>query len=117
MVLRSLVILDFVNIVFMGSTRWVSFKSTIHNTKGIIDYAHFDLVGPSRKSSLVGCNYLLTFIDGYSRTIWCYFIKHKDDVFDVFIDWKTIIEFETGKSIKTLRIDNGLEFVEKKFLQ
>ena len=28
-----------------------------------------------------------------------------------------MIEKKTGKSIKTLRTDNGLEFVDKKFLQ
>ena len=40
----------------------VSFKPAIHNTKGILDYIHSDLWGPSRKTSLGGCNYLLTFI-------------------------------------------------------
>ena len=60
---------------------------------------------------------MLTFIDDYSRKVWGHFIKHKDDVLDVFVDWKTMIEKKTGKSIKTLRTDNGLEFVDKKFLQ
>ena len=95
----------------------MSFKLAIHNTKGILDYIHSDLLGQSRKTSLSGCNYLLTLIDDYSRKVWCYFIKHKDDVFDVFVNWKTMIEKKTGKSIKTLRTYNGLEFVDKKFLQ
>ena len=60
---------------------------------------------------------MLTLIDDYSRKVWCYFIKHKDDVFDVFVDWKTMIEKITGKSIKTLRTDNSLEFVDKKLNQ
>ena len=59
---------------------------------------------------------MLILIDDYSRKVWCYFNKHKY-VFDVFVDWKTMIEKKTGKSIKTLRTDNGLEFVDKKFLQ
>ena len=64
----------------------MSFKPAIHNTKGILDYIHSDLWGPSKKTSLGGCNYLLTLIDYYSRKGFCYFIKHKDDVFDVFVD-------------------------------
>ena len=99
-----------------GKHKRVSFKSAVHNTKGILDYVHSDLWGPSRKTSIGGSNYLLTFIDDYSRKVWCYFIKNKDDVFDVFLQWKTMIEKKTGRSIKTLRTDNGLEFVEKKFL-
>ena len=95
----------------------VSFKLAIHNTKGILDNIHFDLWGPSRKSSLSDCNYLLTFSDDFSRKVWCYFIKHKNEVFDVFLEWKKMIEKKTGRSIKTLRIDNGLEFVDNKFLQ
>ena len=56
----------------------VSFKPTIHNTKGILDYVHSDLWGPLRKVSLGGCSYFLLFIDDYSRMIWCFFIKTKD---------------------------------------
>uniref|UniRef100_A0A803N378 Integrase catalytic domain-containing protein n=1 Tax=Chenopodium quinoa TaxID=63459 RepID=A0A803N378_CHEQI len=54
-------------------------------------------------------------VDNFSRKVWSFFIKHKDDVFDVFLDWKTMIEKKTEKRIKTLRTDNCLEFVEKKF--
>ena len=60
---------------------------------------------------------LATLIDDNSMKFWCYFIKHNDDVFDVFIDWKTMIEKKTKKSINTLRTNNGLEFIDKKFLQ
>ena len=38
-------------------------------------------------------------------------------MFDVFIEWKTMIEKKTGKSIKTLRTNNSHEFVDKTFLQ
>ena len=99
-----------------GKHKRVSFKPAIHNTKGILDYVHSDLWGPSRTPSLSGCSYMLTFIDDYSRKVWCYFIKHKYEVFDVFLEWKKMIEKKAGRSIKTLRTDNGLEFVDSKFL-
>ena len=59
-----------------GKHKRVSFKPAIHNTKGILDYIHSLLRAPSRKPSLSGCNYFLTFIDDFSRKVWCYFIKH-----------------------------------------
>ena len=94
----------------------MSFKLAIHNTKEILDYLHSKLLRSFRKASLGGCNYLLTFIDGFSRKVWCYYIKYKDEVFDV-LDWKKMIEKNTERRIKTLKNDNGLEFVDGKFFQ
>ena len=74
-------------------------------------------MGSSRKPSLSGCNYLLTVFDEFSRKVSCYFIKHKNEVFNVFLEWKKMIEKKTGSRIKTLRTDNGLEFVDNKFFQ
>ena len=95
----------------------MSFKPDVHNIKGILDYVHLDLWGSSREVSLGGCSYILTFIDDYSRKVWCFFVKTKDEVMGVFIDWKTMIEKKMELGIKTLRTDNGLEFVEKEFLK
>lgn len=35
---------------------------------------------------------MLTFIDDYSRNVWVYFLKHKNEVFDWFKKFKTLIE-------------------------
>ncbi|KAL0409123.1 UNVERIFIED_CONTAM: Retrovirus-related Pol polyprotein from transposon TNT 1-94 [Sesamum radiatum] len=37
------------------------------------------------------------------------------EVFEKFKTWKTFVENQTGKRIKTLRTDNGLEFCNKQF--
>ena len=108
--------LEFCEQCVYGKHKRVSFKPAIHNTKGILDYVNFDLWGPSRKTSLGGGNYLLTFINDFSRKVWCYFIKHKNKVFDVFLEWKKMIEKKTGRSIKTLRTDDGLKFFDNRFL-
>ena len=50
-----------------GKHKKVSFKPAINNTKGILDYIHSDLWGSLKKPSLSGCNYLVTFIDEFSR--------------------------------------------------
>ncbi|KAL0385668.1 UNVERIFIED_CONTAM: Retrovirus-related Pol polyprotein from transposon TNT 1-94 [Sesamum radiatum] len=42
-------------------------------------------------------------------------MKHKSEVFEKFKTWKTFVENQTEKRIKTLRTDNGLEFCNKQF--
>ena len=37
--------------------------------------------------------------------------------FSKFVEWKTMIEKATGKSVKTLRTDNGGEYIVKHFKQ
>ncbi|KAG8472857.1 hypothetical protein CXB51_034837 [Gossypium anomalum] len=62
----------------------VRFTRRIHNTKGMLEYIHSDLWGPSRVPSICGTNYMLTFIDDFSRKVWAFFLKQKSDVFSAF---------------------------------
>eukprot|EP00268_Persea_americana_P021408 TRINITY_DN21352_c0_g6_i1.p2 TRINITY_DN21352_c0_g6~~TRINITY_DN21352_c0_g6_i1.p2 ORF type:complete len:105 (-),score=8.32 TRINITY_DN21352_c0_g6_i1:815-1129(-) len=70
----------------------VKFSAPVHRTKGTLDYIHYDLWGPSRVPSLGGGRYMLTFIDYYSKKVWVYILKHKDEVFVQFKQWKTDLE-------------------------
>jgi len=45
----------------------VKFSTTIHRTKGILDYVHTDVWGPSKNVSLGGKQYFISFVDDYSR--------------------------------------------------
>ena len=58
---------------------------------------------------------MLTIIDDYSRKLWVFFLKNKSDVFATFKDWKILIEKQTGRQVKRLRTDNGLEFCSDAF--
>ncbi|XP_026440691.1 uncharacterized protein LOC113339671 [Papaver somniferum] len=102
--------LDFCEHCVFGNRCRVMFSTTIHNTKGILDYIHSDLWGPSRVESHGGGRYMLTFIDDFSRKVWVFILKHKDETFFKFKQWKTMVEKQTGRQIKCLRTDNGLEF-------
>jgi hypothetical protein len=57
-----------------------------------------------------GSHYYVTFIDDATRKTWVYCIRQKSDVFDTFKKWKSLVENETGKSLKCLRSDNGGEY-------
>ena len=58
---------------------------------------------------------MLTIIDNFSRKVWAYFLKQKNEVFSTFKKWKTLIENQTGKRIKQLCTNNGLEFCKGDF--
>ena len=72
-----------VSIVCLANTR-VKFNTSTHTSKGILDYVHSDLWGPSRKPSLGGARYMLTIIDDYFRKVWPYFLKDKSEAFSAF---------------------------------
>ncbi|KAG8474425.1 hypothetical protein CXB51_033824 [Gossypium anomalum] len=61
--------LNFCEHCVFGKQKRVRFTRGIHNTKGILEYIHSDLWGPSRVPSRGGANYMLTFIDDFSRKI------------------------------------------------
>lgn len=79
----------------------------------ILEYLHADVWGPSGEPTQGGNRYFLSIIDDFSRKVWVFLMKHKSDVFMLFKNWKIKIELQTGKKIKALRTDNGLEFCNK----
>ena len=66
-------------------------------------------------NSLGGYLYYLTFTNHYSCKTWIYFLKKKDEVFTWFRHFKALIENQTEKKIKILRIDNGTEYESNEF--
>ncbi|KAK1363414.1 hypothetical protein POM88_038975 [Heracleum sosnowskyi] len=59
--------------------------------------------------------YFVPMIEDFSRMTWLFIMKHKSEVFKIFRQWKTLLENQTGKKIKRLRTDNGLEFCSSEF--
>ena len=81
----------------------------------ILDLVHSDVCGQMDVPSLSGSKYFLSFIDDKSRYVWAYILKHKSDVFEKFIEWKAMVEKQTGKKLKKLRSDNGGEYLSEQF--
>lgn len=72
---------------------------------------HSDLCGPMPEKSWGGSRYFLTFIDDHSRKVFVFFLKAKNEVFNIFKQFQAMVENETDKKIKVLRTDNGGEYV------
>ena len=57
----------------------------------------------------------MTFVDDKSRMAWTFLLTHKSEAFDVFLEWKAMVELQTEKKLKTVRSDNGGEYLNLKF--
>jgi transposase InsO family protein len=96
----------------MGKQHRIVCRNKGKRASEILDLVHSDLCGPSDES-LSGAKYFVTFIDDYSRKTFVYVVKHKNEIIKLFKDWKTLVENQTGKKLKCLRTDNGLEYLNK----
>jgi len=93
----------------------VSFPSGGKSAKHISELVHSDVFRPMTVPSLGKYVYYVSFVDEFSRNTWIYFLKNKFEVFDRFKEFKALVENQTEKKIKVLRIDNGGEFCRKEF--
>lgn len=84
-------------------------------TKKPLELVHSDICGPMRVSSEGGSRYFISFIDDFSRFITVYFLKRKSDALKVFKEFKHNAETQTGCVLKTLRTDNGTEYLSNEF--
>eukprot|EP00253_Pinus_taeda_P015642 PITA_15642 len=107
--------LDFYKHCLFGKKSKQKFKTGKHTSKGILDYIHSDVWGPSPTTSYVGSSYFVSFIDDFSRKVWVYMLKRNYDVFTVFKQFRALVENITSRTIKCLRTDNGGEFTSKEF--
>jgi hypothetical protein len=98
----------------LGNNAKASFWSGDNRSKGILDLVHSNVCGPMPIPSSSGYLYYVTFIDDYSRT-WIFFMKTKDEVFSRFREFMSLVENQTGKKIKLLRLDNRGEYTSNNF--
>lgn len=91
-------------------------KSVIHEqSKEILELLHLDVCGPMPVESIGGSRYMLLIIDDYSGMYFTYFLKNKSNVFSTFITFKEKCKNVLGKSIESIRTDNGTEFINNEF--
>jgi transposase InsO family protein len=72
-------------------------------------------VWTTKTDSIKGCKYYVNFIDDHTRKVWVYFMKHKGEVFQHFLNFKTMVEKEKGVSIKCLRSNGGGKYFSNEF--
>lgn len=71
------------------------------------------MCGPLQVDLIGGNKYFVTFIDDFNQKIWTYLFKKIRYVFKVFTKFKSMVDRQSGQKIKTLKIDDGDEYISR----
>lgn len=74
------------------------------------EYIHSDVCGPVPTQSIGGARFYVLFKDDATGFRYVYFIRHKSDVYERFMEFERLIFNKFGRTMKTLRTDNGTEY-------
>ena len=85
------------------------------HAKCVLELIHSDLCGPISPETKGGNRYFLLLVDDFSRKMWIYMLKNKNEALDAFKKFRNMVKNDSEKRIKTLRTDRGGEFVSKDF--
>ena len=102
-----------VNIASMENKTMFNFIPVLKNL--LVCWTISDMFGTMDCPSPSNLRYYVSFIDDYSRRTFVYFLKNKSEVFSWFKEFKSLVENQTRRKIKCLRIDNGGEFCNANF--
>ena len=108
---------DFCEHCIYGKQNHVIFPSKDTRANGILELVYSNVFGLVSAPSLGGSRYYVSFINYFYRMMWIYFLKKKSEVFEMFLEFKSLVENQTDKKIKVLRSDNGGELCGKEFNQ
>nr|GEW99095.1 putative reverse transcriptase, RNA-dependent DNA polymerase, Gag-polypeptide of LTR copia-type [Tanacetum cinerariifolium] len=89
------------------------FPLSDHKSEKLGELIHLDLWGPYRVTSREGFKYFLTIVDDFSRAMWVYLIKTKDEVFDVFVAFVKMIHNQFKIAYYVLNGKSPYELVHK----
>lgn len=100
-----------------GTAIQSSHPSTNRKSMSIGELCHVDLSGKLNKPSIEGHSYYILFKDDYSGYVHCNFMKTKDETPALIQKYVIDFENESGFRVRTIRSDNGSEFVNAKVTQ
>ena len=99
-----------------GKMHRLPFPKTSWRAKPPLKLVHVDICGPTRTPSLNNIRYFILFVDDYTRMMWLYFLNAKLEAFSIFLQFKALVERQSGCKLKTLRTNHGGEFIYTPFL-
>lgn len=99
----------------MGKMSSSTFKGKSFTADNLLDLVHTDLCGPLKTRSVQRDRYLMILTDDCLRMMWVTFLKDKSEAFGKFKAFRALVERESGKRIKCLRIYQGGEFTSGEF--
>lgn len=94
---------------FPSETSWRASKP--------LEMIHADLCGPISPETIGGNKYFLLIVDDFTRFMWIFLMKTKDETFDLFKKFKIQVEKGKPNKIQILRTDRGGEFNSYQFTE
>ena len=93
-------VLSFCPVCSVGKQSRKKFKKlkTVR-TSHVGEVVHSDVCGPITPISNGGSEYIVTFMDDYSRKSWVYFLKRKSDVFETFQEFRAMFTNQSEQNI------------------
>eukprot|EP00253_Pinus_taeda_P029106 PITA_29106 len=99
----------------LGKFVKATFREKDSHTTTILERIYIDVCGPFSVASTVKHRYYVIFVDDFSRKCWIFFMQKKSETYSKFCEFKALVEKESGKKVKTLRSNNGGEFISGEF--
>ncbi|RDX71718.1 hypothetical protein CR513_48889, partial [Mucuna pruriens] len=85
-------------------------KLGVERVKDVLELIHIDICGPFPTAPWNGQQYVIRFIDYYSKYGYLYVIHEKSQSLDVFKSFKAEVELQLGKKLKAVKSDHGVEY-------
>ena len=98
-----------------GKMHQLSFPTSNKTITSPFELVHADLWGPAPVVASNSFRFYLVFVDEFTKFTWVYLLKHKSDTFQVFSQFRAMIETQFSLPIKILRTDCGSEFLSTPF--
>lgn len=89
------------------------FHSTHHLSTHPFDLIHVDIWGPYKHTAIDGSSYFLTLVENHSRCTWIYLLSSKTQVPLILKSFFAYVQNHFHTTVKSLRSDNGQEFLSK----
>ena len=86
-------------------------SKTQHRATNLLERIHCDICGPL-PSSYGSYRYFVLFICCYSRYIFLYPMKTRDEAYQHFVNFRTLAQNFSGQQIKILCVDNAPELIK-----
>lgn len=90
-------------------------KAAQWRAKEPLQLLHPDLCGPITPATKGGNQYFLLIVDDYSRYMWVYLNKTKDEALGMVQKFKLQVEKESNYKIKMLRTNRGVSLTPLNF--
>nr|GEY41105.1 retrovirus-related Pol polyprotein from transposon TNT 1-94 [Tanacetum cinerariifolium] len=98
----------------LGKGKRKSFHTKLTlSSKRRLHLLHMNLCGPMRVASINGKRYVLVIVDDYSRYTWTHFLRSKDELPEVLIDFLRLVQRGLQAQVRVVRTDKGTEFLNQ----